>query len=115
MITAAVIGNTYFMGNTFNPEECKVAYLVGYVDLSVDDQRRWLDLSGRIGKDATADVYVGFYSKRRHDTSTFYRVLPLDVFCGCAHETFDAMVSERTRQDTGSFSGLLRCTLPGDR
>jgi hypothetical protein len=115
MITAALIGRTYFTGNTFNAEECTVTHLVAFEDLSAEHQRRWTEMCAQRGEDPRNDGYVCYQSKRKHDHVSYYLVLPIRVFCAVVFETFDAMVTERTRQDTGSFSGLLRCTLPGDR
>ncbi len=115
MVNATVIGRTYFTGNTFNAEECTVTHLVAFADLSDEHQRRWTTMCAQRGEDPRNDGYVCYQSKRKHDAVSYSLVLPIKVFCAVVHETYDALVSERTRQDAGSFSGLLRCTLPGDR
>lgn len=115
MIHAAVIGDTYYMGNTFDPEECKVTHLVSFADLPEPIQRRWLEMGAHRGHDARKDGYVCFLGKRKHgDTEAYCRFLPIDVFCACAHRSFEAMVADRARDDAKAVRGLPGAHLPGD-
>jgi hypothetical protein len=114
MINAVAIGQTYFMGSSFNPETCVVTHLVGFADLPPSTQFVQETLGRQHGYDPRSITYVGFESKRKHDPGTsFYCILAQDVFAGCAFESVDALCAARAAACTGA--GLLRCTLPGDR
>lgn len=109
-IALAEIGQTYIMGNTYNPETCKVTHLVGFTDLSEREQRAWTQISG--AEQARAAAYVWYESKRTHDTFTANLCLPADVFCHCAYYSAEAFYGH-PQSNTGA--GLLRATLPGER
>lgn len=115
-INVAQIGATYYMGNTFNPEACTVAYRVGFVDLSERDQRAHETLGRQHGYDPRAVTYIGFYESRKHGSEggAAYRVLPEDVFCGCAYVSLDAMVSDRVAKQ-GPANPFAGAQLPGGR
>lgn len=115
MIHAAVIGDTYYMGNTFNPEECKVTHLVGYADLPERVQRTWYEIGKARNHNPERDGFVCFTRTYKHGhAATRVAFLPLDVFCACAHESFEAMVSDRARADQVCMRGLPGAVLPGE-
>jgi hypothetical protein len=110
-IAQAEIGQTYIMGNSYNPETCKVTYLVGFADLPESAQRAWTQSAG--GKDPRTATYVWYDSTRKHGNGAVVScVLPSDVFCACAFYSLDTFHA-RPQSNTGA--GLLCCTLPGER
>jgi hypothetical protein len=114
-VDAIRLGQTYYTGNSFNPEACEVTHIVGFADLPSHEQRAWTQMERSRGGDATKLTYVGFNSTRKHGSARggpVWRVLPEDVFKGVAYASLDEIYAARAAEP--GPAGLLRCTLPGE-